>query len=87
MENGLIYFDDMLDSDIWKLIFEFGFFMVVEVIDVFGCGVGMDVVCCNIELIGGWIEIEFKVGEGLLFNIYLLFILVIVDGMCVVVGD
>lgn len=46
----------------------------------------MDVVCCNIELIGGCIDIEFSVGEGLVFFIYLLFMLVIVDGMCVLVG-
>lgn len=54
---------------------------------MFGCGVGMDVVCWNIEFIGGCIDIEFSVGEGLGFFIYLFLMLVIVDGMCVLVGN
>lgn len=47
----------------------------------------MDVVCRNIEFIGGCIEIELLQGEGFVFYIYLLFMFVIVDGMCVLVGD
>lgn len=57
------------------------------VIDVLGCGVGMDVVKCNIQLMGGYVEIMLLVGCGMIMWIVLLFMLVIFDGMLVKVGS
>ncbi|MDO6473922.1 chemotaxis protein CheW [Alteromonas sp. 1_MG-2023] len=86
-QNGLLFSDDMPDSDVWNLIFEPGFSTAAEVTDVSGRGVGMDVVRRNIESIGGRIEIVSKTGEGSGFYIQLPLTLAILDGMCVKVGS
>lgn len=77
----------MSDDEVVMLIFVFGFFMVEQVIDVFGCGVGMDVVKCNIQKMGGYVEIQLKQGIGIMICILLLLMLVIFDGMFVCVVD
>ncbi|PKG93172.1 chemotaxis protein CheA [Paraglaciecola sp. MB-3u-78] len=87
VENGLEHDSNMPDSQVWDLIFEAGFSTAVEVTDVSGRGVGMDVVRRNIEAIGGRIEIESSFGKGSVFRIHLPLTLAIVDGMCVSVGD
>lgn len=63
----------------------FGFFIVEMVIELFGCGVGMDVVKCNIGVMGGCIDIDLVFGMGICIGICLLLILVIFDGLIVVV--
>ena len=86
-QNGIDTHDQMLDSEIWKLIFAAGFSTATEVTDVSGRGVGMDVVKQNIESIGGQVEIESELGKGSRFNIRLPLTLAILDGICVSVGD
>lgn len=89
IDNGLI--DESVEfskEEIEVLIFMLGFFMVFEIFDVFGCGVGMDVVCCNIQKFGGCVIVEFDEGKGLIFILVLLLILVVLDGMLIlVVGE
>lgn len=84
--NGLAVSDDMLDAEVWQLIFQPGFSTAEAITDVSGRGVGMDVVRRNIESIGGRIDIESSAGEGSAFFIHLPLTLAIVDGMCVSVG-
>ena len=84
--NGFAVSDDMLDAEVWQLIFQPGFSTAEAITDVSGRGVGMDVVRRNIESIGGRIDIESSAGEGSAFFIHLPLTLAIVDGMCVSVG-
>lgn len=88
VECGLSVLDNFIDVQVWDFIFQFGFFIVDVVMDFFGCGVGMDVVCCNIQVLGGEVQLESQVGNGICVLICLLLILVIFDGMIVlVVGE
>lgn len=86
-ENGLQVADNSSDKQIWQLIFAAGFSTAVEVTDVSGRGVGMDVVRRNIEALGGRIDIESTEGQGSTFEIQLPLTLAIVDGMTVSVGN
>ncbi|ABN61611.1 chemotaxis protein CheA [Shewanella baltica] len=86
-ENGLQVADNISDKQVWQLIFAAGFSTAVEVTDVSGRGVGMDVVRRNIEALGGRIDIESTEGQGSTFEIQLPLTLAIVDGMTVSVGS
>lgn len=86
-ESGLQVADNSSDKQIWQLIFAAGFSTAVEVTDVSGRGVGMDVVRRNIEALGGRIDIESTEGQGSTFEIQLPLTLAIVDGMTVSVGN
>lgn len=86
-ENGLQVADNISDKQIWQLIFAAGFSTALEVTDVSGRGVGMDVVRRNIEALGGRIDIESTEGQGSTFEIQLPLTLAIVDGMTVSVGN
>ena len=72
IERGLLHAGSHLgDSEVYKLIFQPGLSTSVEVGDVSGRGVGMDVVRRNIDDLGGTIEIESKWGQGCAFIIHL----------------
>lgn len=86
-ESGLQVADNSSDKQIWQLIFAAGFSTALEVTDVSGRGVGMDVVRRNIEALGGRIDIESTEGQGSTFEIQLPLTLAIVDGMTVSVGN
>ncbi|MCS6174195.1 chemotaxis protein CheA [Shewanella baltica] len=86
-ESGLQVADNISDKQIWQLIFAAGFSTALEVTDVSGRGVGMDVVRRNIEALGGRIDIESTEGQGSTFEIQLPLTLAIVDGMTVSVGN
>lgn len=86
-ENGLQVADNSSDKQVWQLIFAAGFSTALEVTDVSGRGVGMDVVRRNIEALGGRIDIESTEGQGSTFEIQLPLTLAIVDGMTVSVGN
>ncbi|MCI2964298.1 chemotaxis protein CheA [Shewanella sp. N2AIL] len=86
-ENGLQVADNSSDKQVWQLIFAAGFSTALEVTDVSGRGVGMDVVRRNIEALGGRIDIESVEGQGSTFEIQLPLTLAIVDGMSVSVGN
>lgn len=86
-ESGLQVADNSSDKQVWQLIFAAGFSTALEVTDVSGRGVGMDVVRRNIEALGGRIDIESTEGQGSTFEIQLPLTLAIVDGMTVSVGN
>ena len=86
--NRLITDDTKLsDADIYSLIFRPGFSTAVEVTDVSGRGVGMDVVKKAIEKLRGRVEINSRPGHGSTFVISLPLTLAIIEGMLVRVGE
>ncbi len=86
-ERGLVSEHDSLSEEqICDLIFQPGFSTAVEVSDVSGRGVGMDVVRRNIKDLGGVVEVESRRGEGSTFRIRLPLTLAILDGQLVRVG-
>jgi two-component system chemotaxis sensor kinase CheA len=76
----------MTDQQIFELIFEPGFSTAVEVSDISGRGVGMDVVRRNIKALGGRIDIESEKGKGSIFKVHLPLTLAILDGQLIRVG-
>ncbi|MEE9465841.1 MAG: chemotaxis protein CheA, partial [Candidatus Neomarinimicrobiota bacterium] len=70
-----------------NIIFRPGFSTAVEVTDVSGRGVGMDVVHTNVSKLNGAIDIETKLGVGTRFRIKLPLTLAIVTGLKVTVWD
>jgi two-component system chemotaxis sensor kinase CheA len=78
---------EMVDADVFNLIFQPGFSTAVQLSDVSGRGVGMDVVRKQILKLRGSIEIQSKPGAGTLFALKLPLTLAIIDGLVVGVGD
>ena len=85
--SGLPVSDGMADAQVWQLIFAPGFSTAETVTDVSGRGVGMDVVKRNILALGGSVEIDNRLGEGLCVSVRLPLTLAIMDGMSVGVGE
>lgn len=85
IEKGIIRpGQEISDEECHLLIFHPGFSTKVEVTDVSGRGVGMDVVRTNIEKdLQGEIKIETVVGGGTNFRIMLPLTLSIIEGMVV----
>lgn len=86
-EKNIPIHDSAKDEEVWQLIFAPGFSTAVQVTDVSGRGVGMDVVRRNVQSLGGHIDIQSRSGEGTTITIRLPLTLAIVDGMCVSVGN
>jgi two-component system chemotaxis sensor kinase CheA len=87
LEKGIIDENTTLsDSQVFDLIFEPGFSTAVEVSDISGRGVGMDVVKKNIQSLGGRIQVESQPNKGSTFKVYLPLTLAILDGQLVKVG-
>jgi two-component system chemotaxis sensor kinase CheA len=86
-ERGLPVHEPMTDQDVYGLIFEPGFSTASVVTDVSGRGVGMDVVKRNIAALGGTVEIDSGVGQGMRVSVRLPLTLAIMDGMSVGVAD
>jgi len=86
-ERGLPVSDSMTDQEVYGLIFEPGFSTAVEVTDVSGRGVGMDVVKRNITSLGGTVEIDSTEGQGMRVSVRLPMTLAIMDGMSVGVAE
>jgi two-component system, chemotaxis family, sensor kinase CheA len=74
------------DQEVWRLIFRPGFSTSMEVTDVSGRGVGMDIVIRNVEALGGSVEIASERGAGTTLTIRLPLTLAILDGMSVSVS-
>ncbi|GAB3286072.1 chemotaxis protein CheA [Parahaliea aestuarii] len=85
--SGIAVSDSMSDEEVWQLIFAPGFSTAVEVSDVSGRGVGMDVVKRNIQSMGGHVEILSQPGQGTRTRIVLPLTLAILDGMLIRVGS
>lgn len=75
------------EQEAYQLIFASGFSTKVQVTDVSGRGVGMDVVKTNIERLKGDIHIETELGKGTCFRIRLPLTLAIIDGLVVTTGN
>ncbi|MDB5961996.1 MAG: chemotaxis protein CheA [Massilia sp.] len=86
-QNGLPVSDNMLDAEVWQLIFAPGFSTAETVTDVSGRGVGMDVVKRNITAMGGTVDIRSARGFGTTISISLPLTLAILDGMSIRCGD
>ena len=88
VQKGLIASADGLsDNEIYNLIFQPGFSTAVQVTNVSGRGVGMDVVRRHIEKLRGRIEIRSTVGAGATFLLKLPLTLAIIEGLVVGVGQ
>ncbi|WP_249200045.1 chemotaxis protein CheA [Gluconobacter sp. Dm-62] len=82
IEKKIIERGQRLDrEEIYSLIFEPGFSTVVEVTDVSGRGVGMDVVKQSLQQINGRIFINSAKGKGTTFSISLPFTLSVIEGI------
>jgi len=87
LEKGIVDENTTLtDSQVFDLIFEPGFSTAIEVSDISGRGVGMDVVKKNIQALGGRIQVESQPNIGSTFKVYLPLTLAILDGQLVKVG-
>lgn len=75
------------EREILNMIMLPGFSTNEQVTEYSGRGVGMDVVCKNIEKIGGTVSVESKFGEGSKFIIKIPLSLSIVDSMEISVGQ
>ena len=60
---------EMQPDDVSRFIFEPGFSTAVTVTNISGRGVGLDVVCSNIESIGGTVAVSSQPGRGTRFTI------------------
>ena len=89
MQNGLLVKpeSEYTDKEAFALILLAGFSTNDQVTEFSGRGVGMDVVCKNIELVGGSISIDSIKGHGTTFTIKIPLTLAIVDGMNISVGN
>jgi two-component system chemotaxis sensor kinase CheA len=86
VEKGIMGEDaaaELSDIEAQNLIFNAGFSTAEQVTDVSGRGVGMDVVRTNIEMLGGMIEIDSKVGRGSKFQIQLPLTLAIIPSLVI----
>lgn len=89
MERGLLTkpAEEMLDKEIYNLIFLPGFSTKENVSEFSGRGVGMDVVTKNIEAVGGSIAMESVSGKGTVITLKIPLTLAIIDGMNIKVGN
>ena len=78
--------EGLADNEIFNLVFEPGFSTAVQVTNVSGRGVGMDVVRRHIDKLRGRIEIRSAPGQGSTFTLKLPLTLAIIDGLVVRVG-
>lgn len=88
-ENGLTdkRIEELNDNDIYSFVLLPGFSTNETVTEYSGRGVGMDVVCKNIEKIRGSVSINSVEGKGTIIVIKIPLTLAIIDGMLIQVGD
>lgn len=90
VEKGLFDEDSaarLSDSECFDIIFMPGFSTKVEISDVSGRGVGMDVVKTKITQLNGTIEIRSQLGEGTRLEIKVPLTLAIMPTLMVMLGD
>ncbi len=78
--------EGMSEKQLQQFIFKPGFSTAEAVTNVSGRGVGMDVVCTNIEKIGGHVELKSAEGKGSTFIIKIPLTLAIVSSLIVECG-
>lgn len=88
-DNGITdkKIDELADKDIYSFIMLPGFSTNDEVTEYSGRGVGMDVVCKNIDKIRGSVSITSIEGKGTTITIKIPLTLAIIDGMLIKVGN
>jgi two-component system chemotaxis sensor kinase CheA len=89
MEKGLLrpeQAERMSEHEAMHLMFLAGFSTAREVTKVSGRGVGLDVVRCNVERIGGIVDVSSTIGKGTLFRLKIPLTLAIIPGLVAVSG-
>jgi two-component system chemotaxis sensor kinase CheA len=89
LEKGLVraeQVDRMSDHEAMHLLFLPGFSTAGKVTNVSGRGVGLDVVRCNIERIGGTVDVTSTKGKGTLIRLKIPLTLAIIPGLVAVSG-
>jgi two-component system chemotaxis sensor kinase CheA len=79
--------EEITDKEAFSLILSPGFSTKEEVTEFSGRGVGMDVVCSNINSIGGSVSVESEEGRGTTITMHIPLTLAILDGMKIMVND
>ena len=79
--------DNMGEKEAFGLIFRPGFSTAVEVTNVSGRGVGMDVVKTNIEKLNGIIDIDSELGKGTIIKLKIPLTLAIIQALLVGVQE
>lgn len=79
--------EEMTDQEIYNLIMLPGFSTKKQVSEFSGRGVGMDVVCKNIEAIGGTLDINSELGHGSSMRMKIPLTLAIIAGMSIKISD
>ena len=88
LEKGLIKEGQKISKqEIFNLIFAPGFSTAVEISNISGRGVGMDVVRRNIESLRGNVSIDSELGKGTTITIQLPLTLAIIDGFNVSIDE
>jgi two-component system chemotaxis sensor kinase CheA len=88
IEKGLISADAKItEAEVFALILEAGFSTAVQVTDVSGRGVGMDVVRQRVDALRGTVDIASKPGTGTTVTLRLPLTMAIIDGLLVRVGQ
>lgn len=89
LEHGLVNkpIDELTDREIYRLIMLPGFSTKEEVTEFSGRGVGMDVVCKNIESIGGSVVVDSELNKGTTIILKIPLTLAIIEGMNIRVGN
>jgi len=87
-KNGILppNWQDMPDSELWKLIFQPGFSTADKVSEISGRGVGMDVVKRNIEKLRGKIDVHSVLNEGSSIILKIPLTLAIIDAILLKIG-
>lgn len=78
---------EISDKEAFGFILAPGFSTNDQVTEFSGRGVGMDVVCKNLDAIGGNIVVDSEPGKGTSFVMHIPLTLAIMDGMNITVGD
>ncbi len=89
IEKGLLRAEQaerMSEHEAMHLMFLPGFSTAREITNVSGRGVGLDVVRCNIERIGGIVDVSSSKGKGTLFRLKIPLTLAIIPGLVAVSG-
>ena len=87
-ERGLMSDDSKLtDNDVMQFILQTGFSTAVEVTQISGRGVGLDVVNSEVKQLGGSLHIESTAGLGTLFTVRLPYTLAINQALLATAGE
>jgi two-component system chemotaxis sensor kinase CheA len=89
IEKGLIrpeQAERMGEHEALNLMFLPGFSTAAKITRVSGRGVGLDVVRCNIERIGGTVDVSSSLGKGTVIRLKIPLTLAIIPGLVVVSG-